>query len=386
MLAAIAPPPQRGQTVPIKLKIAFSLFVFVVTGASAYLFVTVYRSWLFYRHIKTADYGFRGNVLRGDPVVGYAPREGAKGSIELALGPGVPMAFDHDGFRIVPREKRVIRRPVIMTLGCSFTFGDACAVEDTFARRLARHLGGTDLNAGVPGYGLAQMLLRGQYLIPRHKPDIVVVQYSRWLVERSQDHFAPFSRQPKGVPFYAGQDGGQPRMHYPVFVSPVFRLPVSWYRGKPPGARDFCSFLYRVGFRLFPSEDLHVAWYRLKRFLSVIPFPTFNGDAVAEIAFKEMAQVCRSAGARMVIVVLGGDARPMRVPEGLTTLGVPIVNAHAALLSRLPEQTDEAYFREYAHFRGDPPRMIDEHPNPRAHAVIAETIAKELGQATRYSR
>jgi hypothetical protein len=64
----------------------------------------------------------------------------------------------------------------------------------------------------------------------------------------------------------------------------------------------------------------------------------------------------------------------------LLALGVPVVRADLALRKRLSTPTRSAYSREYQHWGCDPPRVIDVHPNPRAHRVIADTIVEALAQ------
>ena len=45
---------------------------------------------------------------------------------------------------------------------------------------VAQGLGGTVLNAGKCAYGLSQMLILARRLIPRYRPDYVLVQFSPW--------------------------------------------------------------------------------------------------------------------------------------------------------------------------------------------------------------
>jgi hypothetical protein len=57
---------------------------------------------------------------------------------------------------------------------------------------------------------------------------------------------------------------------------------------------------------------------------------------------------------------------------------VAFVDAQAALDAAVPERTLDAYQRKFAHWRGTPPRLVDTHPNPAAHAVIAHEILRRL--------
>jgi len=60
---------------------------------------------------------------------------------------------------------------------------------------------------------------------------------------------------------------------------------------------------------------------------------------------------------------------------------VALVDPRPALLAALPSADRESYLRAYAHWRGTPPRLVDEHPNARAHAIVAAQVLAALGSA-----
>jgi hypothetical protein len=55
-----------------------------------------------------------------------------------------------------------------------------------------------------------------------------------------------------------------------------------------------------------------------------------------------------------------------------------VVEAHSALLNRLPTMDKQSYQRESNHWRGDPPSLVDGHPNENVHRVIAEKIVTQM--------
>ena len=59
----------------------------------------------------------------------------------------------------------------VLSLGDSITYGYGCRAEEAFGYLVARALGGTVLNAGQSGAGLAQMVLLARELIPAYRPD-----------------------------------------------------------------------------------------------------------------------------------------------------------------------------------------------------------------------
>ena len=96
---------------------------------------------------------------------------------------GFPVRFDKRGFRIPATGQEPADRTGsrLLYLGDSFTHGYGVTAEETFAYRTAKQLGASVMNAGVAGWGLAQMVMRARQTIPSIKPDKVIVQYSTWL-------------------------------------------------------------------------------------------------------------------------------------------------------------------------------------------------------------
>jgi lysophospholipase L1-like esterase len=57
------------------------------------------------------------------------------------------------------------------------------------------------------------------------------------------------------------------------------------------------------------------------------------------------------------------------------------VDAQATLDAAVPEADKEAYYRRFGHWRGSPPQLVDTHPNPAAHRIIAREILRRLAPA-----
>ncbi len=74
-------------------------------------------------------------------------------------------------------------------------------------------------------------------------------------------------------------------------------------------------------------------------------------------------------------------ARKPSLPEIETLNSLPravIVNTEPALLKALPVKTKAVYDLTYRTYRGNPPVLIDAHPNARAHRIMADEIVKAL--------
>jgi hypothetical protein len=292
------------------------------------------------------------------------------------------MCFDENGFRspIENNNAPSNQKPVVLFLGCSFTYGAAVYAKDAYPYLVGQSLGGITKNAGCSSCGLSQMLILARRLIPTHKPDYVVLQYSPWLVDRALDPFAPsfFGKAPT-VYFY--EDDGV-ALHPPVFLTKIMDLPIDRYRNSPESVTDFISLLWNVSLPLLLYDDFHMSRYLLKSTFGLIPKPATNESTIVSYVYEEIAALAREENAKLVIVVLGENHKPVEAPRHLLPADATIVEAHSALLERLPIVDKENYRKNYAHWRGSPPRIVDIHPNEKAHKIIAEEIVLKITGST----
>ena len=82
----------------------------------------------------------------------------------------------------------------VLSLGCSFTFGDGVEAEDTFSFLFAESLKKQAYNYGVCSYSYASSLLQLEELhkkgvLKKLKPSIVILGAGDWLIERSLSPF-----------------------------------------------------------------------------------------------------------------------------------------------------------------------------------------------------
>lgn len=352
-----------------------TLCIPLITICIGYIGFTIYRTMPLYSYIKTSQRGWSGKVERADAALGFAPVPDSRGAHIFPIGPDIPMRYDANGFRVpVDYSFSLPRRPVILTLGCSFTYGDANYAEDTYPYLVGQHLGGTTYNAGVCSYGLSQMLILARRLVPVHKPDYLIAQYSHWLVDRSVSPFAPtyFGKLP--TPYFYEKDGLA--LHPPVFQTISMDIPTDKYRHSPRGVIDFIAFLWDVGLPLYLHDDANMVFYELKKAFGFIPEPTRNGPEVVKYVYEELAKIAKENNSKLIIVILGSDHYPVQVPYNLFPQDALIVDAHKSLLDNLPVVSYESYMLEYAHLRAM--IMVDSHPNKKAHKIIAEKIVNTI--------
>lgn len=360
-------------------KIAFSFSVFLFGLIFLYGGYLNSRSRVLYKKTKEGSRGWSGRVHKSDPVLGFVPIPGAMGAHIFPVGPDIDMKYGENGFRVPANDAPVeYQRPLILALGCSFTYGDACRAEDTYLYKTAKGLGGSGLNAGICSYGLAQILIRSRTLIPESKADYVIVQYSPWLVDRALSYFAPVYYAHLPAPYFSDAENGEFKIVKPVFETANFSVNLDLFRKSESGFSDYVSFIFKCGIPLFFRDDLEFMSYRIKSLTGLVPLPTKRKNELTGDIYREIRNICEENGSKMLVVVLGNSVEPVVVPETLKELDIVIIDAHAELLSRLDEKTEEEFYKAYAHYRGDPPVLVDRHPNPHAHDIIAEAILKVI--------
>jgi hypothetical protein len=367
-----------------KKKVVFyviTLSLPVIFFCILYLGFVTYRASHLYNYVKTNQLGVSGRAFQPDVELGFVHVPNARSEEVFPIGPYVPFRFDGNGFRI-PVEDSVpfLRHPIILTLGCSFTEGAATEAKDTYPYLVGHDLGGTSLNAAVSAYGLSQMVILARRVVPPHKPDFLVVQYSPWLVDRALSPFAPtfYGRFPSPY-FY--EDNGM-KIQTPVFQSIVMDLPIDKYRYKARSLLDFASFWWNVELPMSVHDHYNMIFYQFRRSLGSFPKPTGDREKVIRYAYGEFAKIAEESHAKLIIVVLGNTYRPVQIPYSLFPPGVTVVDAHSAMLKNLPVVNDESYAAEYHHWRGSPTVDVDAHPNERAHKIIAEEIVKTIRDLT----
>ena len=338
----------------------------------------VARATTGYLYVKKQPPGWRGTVARADLRLGFGPVPGSAGAEILPGGEREPVRFDAAGLR-VPMEAEVpAAGPAILALGDSFTFGTGCRAEETYPARVARALGGSALNGGYPGYGLAQMLARAQELLPQVRPALVLVQASTWLPARAARPLRASGFGLLPVPYFAAGEGGGPLWRPPPFRSKLFDLPVAHYRDTARGLLDWGGFVGRVGFPLFLHDDARRVQMRVARATGKLPRGAPE-RAISETVYPELARLARASGARMVVVILEAAGKQnLKAADLALPPDVLVVDTKPQLYGRIRGTDRDSYLRAYGHWRGSPPRMVDEHPNARAHAIIAEQVLAAL--------
>ncbi|MBN9086977.1 MAG: hypothetical protein J0J01_08725 [Reyranella sp.] len=116
----------------------------------------------------------RLRTMQPHPLLGYVPRSGYR----WVGSDGRSVTFDDEGFRqhhaLDPAPAN--GEPLLVT-GDSYAMGEEVSDDETIPAHLEQTLGRPVINAGVSGYGLDQVVLRSEALVPRLRPAALVVTF-----------------------------------------------------------------------------------------------------------------------------------------------------------------------------------------------------------------
>lgn len=150
-----------------------------------------------------------------DATLGWAPIPGSSGTML-----GKPLSFTAAGTRAQNRDRPTAdgpatghaTGPLIIAFGDSMTEGFGVADDETWPAHLERLTGRRVLNAGVRGYGLDQIVLRAERLVPELKPATVILAFIADDISRT----ALAVRDARGKPYFVPDGEGLALANVPV--------------------------------------------------------------------------------------------------------------------------------------------------------------------------
>lgn len=348
-----------------------------------YVILLLERGLDTYNRVKTPILPNHANTStqldQRDPILGNRLIPNASGF--FLIKDGVPVPFHHDatGLRSPPKSNAPqsgVRHQLLAFFGDSFTYGQLVPVEETFAYRSATQLGGESINAGVPGYSLAQMLLYAERLLKTHKVDYLVVQYSPWLVARAEA--GKLSENNLFMaPYFSSTANGMRVEPAPFTPSESLWLRTYKYKHTPKSVPDAISFLATVGLPLWLGHAYHATLFHAKQLLGLAPRKSTDTLAIIKYAYQAFDELAKENHAKLVILALG-TAVPLHVPTDLFPKDAIVVNGWKAMVDELNPPTTNNYIRQYFQWRGNPPIPVDWHPNEKADAIVANAIAQAI--------
>ena len=370
-----------------RLLLGLGFLAFFLAGA--YAFHLISRSYRLYTILTDEQPSFTGERLRqSDLKYGYRHLPNAL-SMDLKMpGDTVFVYTDRDGFRVRGVDTARVNKPGeidVLFLGCSFTYGEMCNADSIFSDRTGMSANLRTINAGVSGWGLSQMWLAAQELIPRYKPKHVVIQYSYWLPQRGISRYKTSMELSLPNPHFVFREDGGFRLRLPGYASELFdgdrNIIQPAYAGAP------IRFLFEKGFGIFSREDQR----RWKDRLSkegrsgelITPHPDTMIDLCRQV-YSDMFSLARNHGSVPHILYLAEwSGKPMPMDSVFLsgfddrTL-IHAVKYHEQYLREHPEMSRKWAFVHWRLQQGDTLR-VDGHPNALSHRLITRSILDGLG-------
>jgi len=332
----------------------------------------------FYKYVRSdaKERGWRGMAHAPDDTLGFRPVPGASAYHTFPYGNDIPMHYNSRGFRVPLTDSSLTDpgKPVdILFLGCSFTYGDACYAEQTFSYLVAKEKRLNYINAGVCSYGLSHMLILARKLIPQYKPRYVVVQYSPWLVQRATTLYAPSYIGLIPNPYFT-KHNNTVDFELPVFSNIVVTVNKEEVKKRSNFSAYFLYCMPRI-----LKEDINSALASVRLFFSKEKRPYTNSEEVEKYAYSEIFKIAADNGAKPILLRLGfADTVSYSYPGYLPRIAM--ANADSALNAYKLQVHAMPGHNIYAHYRydGKDSVMVDAHPNPLAHRIIANTLVDQI--------
>jgi hypothetical protein len=234
---------------------------------------------------------------------------------------------------------------------------------------MSRQLDAKCINSAMSGYGFSQMLLKAKRIIPQYKPETVFVQYSDWLVERSQS-INNVTIQPLQIsnPFFY-ESNGRLELSSPLYSNKqLFVL----LRDMAIHRKGFFNQVHTIFQSAFLSMKLDITNMNiyLQQKVNLMPKPSKNKKEILEYTLAEFQKICAENNCTLVVVGLGEQS--LEISPSLT-----YINAEKEL-QEYAVKTGKGYDTLYYNWTSDYKEVFDSHPNHFAHRKIAETLVSKI--------
>ncbi len=334
----------------------------------------------FYFFSKKLHLTTSGNMWAFDPKLAHHAKPGAKGEYYYFIGDSirgaVPVYFDENGFRVAPDSLALQSDTLDLFMGCSFTFGDYVSAEQSYPYLTAQMLHHRYLNTGASAYGFGQMKQLAEQLLPQHPFRYAFIQLSPWLADRAMNINGPTFYGYRPFPYFSDQ-GDDFALNFPAYHSQLYR--VGNWKSQPMSYLEKLRFSFSDGFTSEFLDYTAFKWAGIRMKLGMTPKPTNRKLSLEKHFYDSMIALCRAHGATPVVLKLRYPEADCRELLDYLEPKVMVVDLDRALDSVLQSNgaTFASYYELYHVHKGDT-LYYDKHPNPYAHAQIAQTIGTAL--------
>ena len=335
----------------------------LIAGVSLAL-VLVFFAARAYRH-PTGIVILEGDWTRElDREIGFVPvKNGSSRMRNLFAGLSYDIFTDDRGGRVNSPGLKAPGRVDLLTLGCSFAWGQGVDNRNTYTERLGRRLGLAVENLAVPEYGTVQSLLmleRNAALKPRVVVYGIIEDHLRRNLSPCVEDF--YARRCVPVP-YVALGGGED-----VFLHEAEPERVSM--------EEIRKYYRESLVETYPS--LNSALWQIRRDYNAVVNGLrhrYKNDVETrsksiDCLLRRMNAECRGLGARFVVVFIPylrkeqHSAAPAELIKALKGRKVPFLDLTAAVNQHYKRGGGPLHFEK------------DDHPNEAAHALIAVELEK----------
>ena len=340
-----------------------------------------YRCDHVYDYLKSPYIIYEGRFFEYDSMLGKRAIKNATGYQDywIKTGPDFRkrLLIDSLGFRVSDHKYQIKDSSLLLYLGCSYTWGDGCRAEETYPYLVSSKISAPYINAGQSAYGLGQMALLAERLIPAYHPKYVFVQYSPWLVQRS---LTPFKQTVlfADIAFpYVSIKKGTPILNPPVFESGLLSFDSEHYRITRASIWNKLHFYFDYGVRVVCHDLIARNWYLLCNMVSS-KNSAASSDQAERFLYKRIFDVADQYGCKVYVVKIGSITDEAPLTKGLFD-GRQLINSDSTLKATA-KGDKELYGKLFYHWAimGKDTVIADVHPNPCAHSIIASDILARL--------
>jgi len=303
-----------------------------------------------YRYHETIGYEL-------SPVVSVKLRDNSFSSRTHELGFRIPLAQD----------QRSVESGGVLSVGCSFTYGDNVEAEQAFTFIAGDILGLPSYNYGVPSYSYVSALLRLEALEQRGlfdelQPSAIVLGAGRWLYRRSTSPFYPTNGPQYGYTYLAKENGS-------VLI-------------KQPAEQFSIKHRFELGKRYFPRGRRESGFTQERRALLEEIAPTVL--KAQSLAKRWKTAVTTEELYEFISKRLHEVALSREIPAFILWIPSTVENADPPLeLLRATERYENVHLLEGGRVVSDMriQQIVRQgHPTRGAHRRYGEQIAGKLGE------
>ncbi len=311
-----------------------------------------------------------------DPMIGFDFANGISGYID---DKSFYVKSHELGYRIARSESSKSFKPGgILSLGCSFTYGDEVEADQTFTQYLADELHLPAYNYGVCSFSYTHALIKARQLkenglLDKLRPRYVVLGCWKELTGRSRSPFPPFSSKNFRLPAaHMVKENGEVSLEPPIKIGNVFDL-IEMYREEGPQL-NFSKF-----FRIFlKAPGIYLTYVKSKPYLSgKAKGKGKNAGGVSKPADYEIYDFYFNGIKKVFedydtqIIVLYMPTSPNNRPDNQIMMAL---NKHRDLIFANGSKAVKQYNVPATSYQAV-------HPQPPAHRAYALEILKEIKEA-----